>query len=105
MKDVQCYVLFGGIALKNHAFSFFITVTNCCLAKYMMYDICMIYDVTTHMQWMQNYAARVTLRLPNSSNITTYLKSLYWLPVWRLARIISDYGNAAADLSLMGSSG
>ena len=25
MKDVQCYELFGGIALKNHAFSFFFT--------------------------------------------------------------------------------
>ena len=24
MKDVQCYELFGGIALKNHAFSFFV---------------------------------------------------------------------------------
>ena len=23
MKDVQCYELFGGIARKNHAFSFF----------------------------------------------------------------------------------
>ena len=23
MKDVQCYELFEGIALKNHAFSFF----------------------------------------------------------------------------------
>ena len=23
MKDVQCYKLFGGIAPKNHAFSFF----------------------------------------------------------------------------------
>ena len=22
MKDVQCYELFGGIALKNHAFAF-----------------------------------------------------------------------------------
>ena len=22
MKDVQCYELFGGISLKNHAFSF-----------------------------------------------------------------------------------
>ena len=22
MKDVECYELFGGIALKNHAFSF-----------------------------------------------------------------------------------
>ena len=26
MKDVQCYELFGGIALKNHAFSFFFKV-------------------------------------------------------------------------------
>ena len=25
MKDVQCYELFGGIALKNHAFSFFMS--------------------------------------------------------------------------------
>ena len=24
MKGVQCYELFGGIALKNHTFSFFI---------------------------------------------------------------------------------
>ena len=23
VKDVQCYELFGGIALENHAFSFF----------------------------------------------------------------------------------
>ena len=26
MKDVQCYELFGGIALKNRAFSFFFNV-------------------------------------------------------------------------------
>ena len=26
MKDVQCYELFGGIALKNHAFSFHLYV-------------------------------------------------------------------------------
>ena len=24
VKDVQCYELFGGIALKNHVFSFFL---------------------------------------------------------------------------------
>ena len=30
MKDVQCYELFGGIALKNHAFSFsYICVCVC----------------------------------------------------------------------------
>ena len=37
--------------------------------------------VTSHLQRIQNYAARVILRLPKSSNITTYLKSLHWLPV------------------------
>ena len=30
---------------------------------------------------IQNYAARVILRLPRSSSITTHLKSLNWLPV------------------------
>ena len=38
-------------------------------------------DVTSHLQWMQNYAARVILCLPMSSSITTHLKSLHWLPV------------------------
>ena len=33
------------------------------------------------MQRTQNYAARVILRLPMSSSITTHLKSLHWLPV------------------------
>ena len=28
MKGVQCYELFGGIALKNHAFSFFFSLHN-----------------------------------------------------------------------------
>ena len=39
------------------------------------------HDVTSHLQLMQNYAARVILRLPKSSNITIHLKSLHWLPV------------------------
>ena len=39
------------------------------------------HDVTSHLQRMQNYAARVILRLPKSSNITMHLKSLHWLPV------------------------
>ena len=39
------------------------------------------HDVTSHMQRIQNYAARVILRLPKSSSITTHLKSLHWLPV------------------------
>ena len=39
------------------------------------------HDVTSHLQRIQNYAARVILRLPKSSGISTRLKSLHWLPV------------------------
>ena len=39
------------------------------------------HDVTSHLQRIQNYAARVILRLPKSSSITTHVKSLHWLPV------------------------
>ena len=39
------------------------------------------HDVTSHLQRIQNYAACVILRLRKSSNITTHLKSLHWLPV------------------------
>ena len=39
------------------------------------------HDVTSHLQRIQNHAARVILRLPMSSRITIHLKSLHWLPV------------------------
>ena len=39
------------------------------------------HDVTSHLKRIQNYAARVILRLPVSSSITIHLKSLHWLPV------------------------
>ena len=39
------------------------------------------HDVTSHLQRIQNYAARVILRLPMSSSINIHLKSLHWLPV------------------------
>ena len=39
------------------------------------------HDVTSHLQRIQNYAARVILRLPMSSSITIHIKSLHWLPV------------------------
>ena len=45
------------------------------------YCISLRYDVSTHLQRIQNYAARVILRLPKSSDITTRLKLLHWLPV------------------------
>ena len=42
---------------------------------------CSTHDVTSHLQRIQNYAARVILCLPKSSSITTHLRSLHWLPV------------------------
>ena len=39
------------------------------------------HDVTSNLQRIQNYAARVILRLPMSSSITIHLRSLHWLPV------------------------
>ena len=39
------------------------------------------HGVISHLQRIQNYAARVILRLPKSSSITIHLKSLHWLPV------------------------
>ena len=37
--------------------------------------------MTSHLQRIQNYAARLILCLPNSSSITTHLRSLHWLQV------------------------
>ena len=39
------------------------------------------HDVTSHLQQIQNYAARVILRIPMSSSTTIHIKSLHWLPV------------------------
>ena len=39
------------------------------------------HDVTSHLQRISNYAARVITRLPKSSSITIHLKSLHWLAV------------------------
>ena len=39
------------------------------------------HDVTYHLQHIQNYAACAILHPPRSSNITTHLRSLHWLPV------------------------
>ena len=43
--------------------------------------------MTSHLQLIQNYAARVILRLPKSSSITIHLKSLHWL----LVKVRSTY--------------
>ena len=38
------------------------------------------HDVTSQLQRIRNYAARIILRLPMSSSITLHLRSLHWLP-------------------------
>ena len=47
------------------------------------------HDVTFHMQRIQNYAARVILRLPKSSSITTHIKSLLAVKVRSTNKIAS----------------
>ena len=42
---------------------------------------CSTLDVTSHLQFIQNYSAGVILRLPSSSSMTIHLRSLHWLPV------------------------
>ena len=54
------------------------------------------HDVTSHLQRIQNYAARVILCLPKSSSTTRYLKSLHWLPV----KVRSTYKNSLFVLPL-----
>ena len=39
------------------------------------------HDVKSNIQWTENYAARVILHLPKSSNITAHVRSLHWLPL------------------------
>ena len=39
------------------------------------------HDVTSHLQRIKNYAARIILGLPKSSSIITHLTSRRWLPV------------------------
>ena len=50
-------------------------------------DYCNSHDVTSHLQRIQNYAARVILRLPRSFSIATHPKS----PHWRLVKVRSTY--------------
>ena len=59
------------------------------------------HGVTSHLQRIQNYAARVILRLPKSSNITIHLKSLHWFPVkarstYKIACLCYHYHSSTA---------
>ena len=59
--------------------------------------------MTSHLQRIQNYAARVILRLPKSSSITTHLKSLHWIPVkvrstYKIAFLCYNFHSSTAPL-------
>ena len=59
------------------------------------------HDVTSHLLRIQNYAARVILRLPKSSSITSHLKSPHWLPVkvrstYKIACLCYHYHSSTA---------
>ena len=59
------------------------------------------HDVTSHLQRIQNYATQVILCLPKSSNITTHLKSLHWLPLkvrstYKIACLCYNYHSSTA---------
>ena len=61
------------------------------------------HDETSYLQRIKNYAALVILRLPKSSNITTHLKSLHWLPVkvrntYKIAFLCYHYHSSTAPL-------
>ena len=56
------------------------------------------HDVTSHLQRIQNYAAQVILRIPMSSNITTYIKSLHWI----LQTVTSTMLLTSVQVSLLG---
>ena len=68
MKDVQCYELFGGIALKNHAFSFFIIRQNIneLSNKFILGEIKICFMLTTR----TTFYARFPM-ISNSTNIYT----------------------------------
>ena len=67
MKGVQCYELFGGIALKNHAFSFFFISSNL-LSVLHLYTFCVN---SISFQSSQKYSLKLYCRLRISNiNIT-----------------------------------
>ena len=58
MNDVQCYELFGGIALKNYAFSLSFCVTNNIKGECNIYYkqvFCRFYDILLHLKYHSTY--------------------------------------------------
>ena len=83
MKDVQCYELFGGIALKNHAFSFsFIALSKSLTSPLISAVISltgMLFDLTTTSMknlLLQTHLNQTIIAL----NSTSMFESLSLLP-------------------------
>ena len=82
-----CYLALRRLASIRRFLTSTVTATNVSAFVLSRIDYCnsllfgSTHDVISHLQRIQNYAARAILRLPKSSNITTHLKSLIWLPV------------------------
>ena len=79
--EQRCYspirIYFTSTAIATHVSAFVLSRIDYCNSLLLGST----HDVTSHLQRIQNLAAVVKLRLPNSSNITTHLISIHWLPV------------------------
>ena len=80
MKDVQCHELFGGIALKNHAFSFFLNIAN----------IKAYFSVS----W-------ISRRSQDSHNIDVNLATLSLGDITGFKTVVSDYLSTPSAISVL----
>ena len=62
-----------GTETTTHVYAFVLSRIDYCNSLLFGFT----HEATSHLQRIQNYAARVILHLPKSSNITTHLKSLH----------------------------
>ena len=85
MKGVQCYELFGGIALKNHAFSFFSLISQLTSAVISLTGL--LFDLTmTSIEnlLLQTHLNQTTIAL----NPTSIFQSLSFLLYYFLSKHI-----------------
>ena len=79
MKDIQCYELFGGIALKNHAFSF-IMFSRYFLGSIslLFFKICLVFKV-----WLLVSKGMLLVRYICSNKASLY--QLNFMEIMRLS--------------------
>ena len=92
VKDVQCYELFGGIALKNHAFSFLIlllVISARCSACWNSSGIVFTFCKTTSVLCLSTLWVSASF----SPSIIIYSSSFHISLTMRLTQIILYLGN------------